>query len=337
MLRYLGFRVLQAVGVLWAAFTVSFAVLFLLPSDPVSIAAGADAGTPVDAAAIEQLQARYGLDRPVAMQYWNALSNAVHGDFGMSISTGQQVTDAIATALPSTLVLAGTALVFALVFGTAVAFLATYTRTKWLRSLLFSLPPLGVAVPTFWVGLILLQLFSFRLRLFPAFGDRGIEHVILPAITLALPTGAVIAQVLAAGLQTTWRQPFIEAARAKGASRLRIQTRHALKLSSIPAFTIAGVIVGNLLAGSVVVETVFSRAGIGRLTQMSVMAQDIPVVLGIVVFSATIFVLVNLAVDLLYPFIDPRITHGMNRAGAASSTEDDPAHGDTLLEVEARV
>ncbi|MCD2099264.1 MULTISPECIES: ABC transporter permease [Rhodococcus] len=336
MLRYLGFRVLQAVGVLWAAFTVSFAVLFLLPSDPVSIAAGADAGTPVDAAAIEQLQARYGLDQPIAAQYWNALSNAVRGDFGMSISTGQQVTDAIAAALPSTLVLAGTALVFAVVFGTAVAFLATYTRVHRLRSLLFSLPPLGVAVPTFWVGLILLQLFSFRLRLFPAFGDQGIEHVILPAITLALPTGAVIAQVLATSLQTTWRQPFIEAARAKGASRLRIQTRHALKLSSIPAFTIAGVIVGNLLAGSVVVETVFSRAGIGRLTQMSVMTQDIPVVLGIVVFSSTVFVLVNLAVDLLYPLIDPRITHGIDRGGAAS-TEDDPTHDDTLLEVEARV
>ena len=336
MLRYLGFRVLQAVGVLWAAFTVSFAVLFLLPSDPVSIAAGADAGTPVDAAAIEQLQARYGLDQPIAAQYWNALSNAVRGDFGMSISTGQQVTDAIAAALPSTLVLAGTALVFAVVFGTAVAFLATYTRVHRLRSLLFSLPPLGVAVPTFWVGLILLQLFSFRLRLFPAFGDQGIEHVILPAITLALPTGAVIAQVLATSLQTTWRQPFIEAARAKGASRLRIQTRHALKLSGIPAFTIAGVIVGNLLAGSVVVETVFSRAGIGRLTQMSVMTQDIPVVLGIVVFSSTVFVLVNLAVDLLYPLIDPRITHGIDRGGAAS-TEDDPTHDDTLLEVEARV
>ncbi len=105
-------------------------------------------------------------------------------------------------------------------FGTAVAFLATYTRAGWLRNLLFSLPPLGgVAVPTFWVGLILLQLFSFRLKLFPAFGDQGIETVILPAITLALPTGAVIAQVLATSLQTTWRQPFIEAARAKGASR----------------------------------------------------------------------------------------------------------------------
>lgn len=347
MLRYLGSRILQAVGVLWAAFTVSFAVLYLLPSDPVSIAAGADAGTPVDAAAIEQLQSRYGLDQPVWVQYWHALSNAVRGDLGMSISTGQQVTDAIAAALPSTLVLAVTALVLAVVLGTALAVLATYTRLGWLRNLLLCLPPLGVAVPTFWVGLLLLQLFSFRLRLFPAFGDQGIAHVILPAVTLALPTGAVIAQVLATSLQTTWRQPFIEAARAKGASRLRIQTRHALKLSSIPAFTIAGVVVGNLLAGSVVVETVFSRSGIGRLTQTAVMAQDIPVVQGIVVFSATVFVLVNLAVDLLYPLIDPRITHGGTASGESRGTASSESRGtasggqnaadETLLEVEARV
>jgi len=174
-----------------------------------------------------------------------------------------------------------------------------------------------VAVPTFWVGLLLLQLFSFRLHLFPAFGEGGVDHLILPAVTLALPTGAVIAQVLAASLESTRRQPFIDAARAKGVSRLRIQTRHALRLSSIPAFTIAGVIVGNLLAGSVVVETVFSRAGLGRLTQMSVMAQDIPVVQGVVVFGSLVFVLVNLVVDLLYPLIDPRIVGASGRSGSA--------------------
>ncbi|TCN52160.1 peptide/nickel transport system permease protein [Rhodococcus sp. SMB37] len=320
MLSYLASRFLQAVGVLWAAFTVSFGVLFLLPSDPVSMVAGSDNGTPVDAAAIEQLQARYGLDQPVWVQYWNALSNAVRGDFGISISTGRPVTEAIADALPSTLALASFALVLAVTFGTVVAFLATYTRIGWLRNVLFSLPPLGVAVPTFWVGLILLQLFSFRVKLFPAFGEGGIEHLLLPAITLALPTGAVIAQVLAVSLQTTARQPYIEAARAKGASRWRVQTRHALRLSSIPAFTIAGVIVGNLIAGSVVVETVFSRAGLGRLTQMSVMAQDIPVVLGIVVFGSVVFVIVNLVVDLFYPLIDPRIVHARGGADALSGS-----------------
>lgn len=322
MIRYLGLRVLQAIAVLWATFTVSFAVLFLLPSDPVSIAVdSASTGTTVDAAAVAELQARYGLDQPVWVQYWNSLSHAVRGDFGYSIATGQSVTEAIGNAVPSTLALASTALIFAVVFGAGVAFLATYTRVHWVRNLLFSLPLLGVAVPTFWVGLILLQLFSFRLKAFPAFGDQGVATLVLPAVTLALPTGAVIAQVLAASLQTTWRQPFIEAARAKGASRWQIQTRHALRLSSIPAFTIAGVLVGNLLAGSVVVETVFSRAGVGRLTQTSVMAQDIPVVQGIVVLSSLVYVLVNLAVDLLYPLIDPRIVEGRRSSERSDTVE----------------
>lgn len=308
MIRYLAQRVVQAILVLWAAFTMSFAVLFLLPSDPVSLAAdSAGSGTPVDAAAIAELQARYGLDQPVWVQYWHSLSGAVRGDFGFSIATGQKVTMAIFDAVPSTLALATTALVLALLFGGTVAFFATYTKTGWLRNLLFSIPPLGVAVPTFWVGLVLLQVFSFQLRWFPAFGDQGVPSLVLPAITLALPTGAVIASVLATSMTTTWRQPFVESARAKGVSRLRVQTKHVARLSSIPAFTIAGVLVGNLLAGSVVVETVFSRAGVGRLTQNSVMAQDIPVVQGVVVSISLVFVLVNLAVDLFYPLIDPRI------------------------------
>lgn len=322
MIRYIGQRVLQALAVLWAAFTISFIVLFLLPSDPVSLAVdSAGSGTPADAAAIAELQARYGLDQPVLVQYWHSLVGAVQGDFGLSIATGQPVTTAILDAVPSTLGLAGTALVSAVVFGSAVAYAATYTRIGWLKNLLLALPPLGVAVPTFWVGLLLLQLFSFRLRWFPAFGDAGAASLVLPAVTLALPTGAVIAQVLATSMATTWKQPFVDVARAKGVSRLRVQTRHVLRLSSIPAFTIAGVLVGTLLAGSVVVETVFSRAGVGRLTQTSVLAQDIPVVQGIVVLTSLVFVLVNLAVDLLYPLIDPRIVREYRPAQASAEPE----------------
>lgn len=322
MIRYIGQRVLQAVAVLWAAFTISFIVLFLLPSDPVSLAVdSAGSGTPADAAAIAELQARYGLDQPVLVQYWHSLVGAVQGDFGLSIATGQPVTTAILDAVPSTLGLAGTALVLAVVFGAAVAYAATYTEIPWLKNLLLALPPLGVAVPTFWVGLLLLQLFSFRLRWFPAFGDDGAASLVLPAVTLALPTGAVIAQVLATSMATTWKQPFVDVARAKGVSRIRVQTRHVLRLSSIPAFTIAGVLVGTLLAGSVVVETVFSRAGVGRLTQTSVLAQDIPVVQGIVVLTSLVFVLVNLAVDLLYPLIDPRIVREYRPVQASAEPE----------------
>lgn len=307
--RYVIGRLLQAVGVLWAAFTLSFAVLYLLPSDPVAVALDAAPGTPVDAAAVAELKARYGLDQPLWQQYWTALSHAVRGDLGHSIGNGQPVTQAIGEALPSTLALASTALLLAVVFGSAFAFAAAYVERPWLRGLLTSLPPVGASLPTFWVGLLLLQLFSFQLRLVPAFGGTGFSGTILPAITLAIPVGAVIAQVLYASLAATWRQPFVEVAFAKGASRWWVQLRHVLRPALAPALTVAGLWVGTVLAGSVVVENVFARAGLGRLTQTSVLYQDIPVVQGIVMFTALAFVLVNLAVDLVLPFLDPRVAH----------------------------
>lgn len=329
MARYLALRVLQAIWVLWAAFTISFVVLYLLPADPVSIAADSGgSGTPVDKAAIAELQARYGLDKPLWEQYWTALGHALQGDLGHSIATGQPVTDAIGDALPSTLGLTSLALLLAVLGGVAVAFAATYTRKRWLRNLLAALPSLGVSIPTFWTGLILLQLFSFRLHLAPAFGGHGLRGTILPAITLAIPIGAVIAQVLAAGLEATWRQPFTEVALAKGASRWWVQRKHVARLASVPALTIAGVLVGNMLAGSIVVETVFARAGVGRLTQGAVLAQDIPVVQGIVLLVSLLFVTVNLAVDLLYPLLDPRIAGGRRAASKNAVAHSDPANAE---------
>lgn len=332
MIRYVVQRALQALGVLWASFTVAFLILFALPSDPVSIAVQGNSATPVDQQAVADLQARYGLDQSLLSQYWTSLTHAIRGDFGTSISTGQPVTTAIGDALPNTLALASSALTLALLFGGLIAFATTYTRARWLRTALQALPPLGVAVPTFWVGLMLLQAFSFNLHIFPAFGDSGFSTLVLPAITLALPTGAVIAQVLASSMGTTWRQPFVETAQAKGARRFRVVSHHVVRLASIPALTIAGVLFGNLIASAVVVETVFSRAGVGRLMQTSVMAQDIPVVLGIVVMSTVAFVSINLIVDLLYPLIDPRIVETFRKktsptgAGALGTTEKEAAH-----------
>ncbi|MGW0181682.1 ABC transporter permease [Nocardia sp. NPDC003345] len=310
MAGYVLTRVLQAAGVLWAAFTVTFGVLYLLPADPVQLAVDATPGTPVDAAAVAELQARYGLDRPVLEQYWTALTHAVRGDLGYSLTTGQTVTAAIGEALPSTLALAGTTLLLAVVSGGGLALAAAYTERGWLRELLTALPPIGTAMPTFWVGLILLHLFSFQLRLVPAFGGTGFSGTILPAVTLAVPVGAVIAQVLYSNLADTWRQPFVAVAFAKGAARAGVQWRHVLRAAIGPALTVAGVWVGTVLAGSVIVETVFARAGVGRLTQIAVLNQDIPVVQGIVVFGAAAYVLVNLLVDLVYPLLDARVTDG---------------------------
>jgi len=313
MARYLSMRLLQAVAVLWAAFTVSFGVLYLLPADPVALAVGANPGVPVDPAAVAEMRARYGLDKPVWQQYWTALEHAVHGDLGHSLSTGQSVTGALGEALPSTLALAALALGLAVIFGAALALAAAYTERRWLRGLLTALSPIGASAPTFWVGLLLLQLFSFRLRLFPAFGGTGFTGTVLPAVTLAIPVGAVIAQVLYSGLAGTWRQPFIEVAFAKGASRWWVQLRHVLRPALAPALSVAGVWVGTVLAGSVVVETVFSRAGIGRLTQTAVLAEDIPVVQGVVMLTALAFVVVNLAVDVIHPILDPRVAQDFRR------------------------
>ncbi|MDT0483943.1 MULTISPECIES: ABC transporter permease [Streptomyces] len=317
MRRYVIKRLAQALGVLWAAYTVSFLVLDFLPGDPVSAMAGAGADSgQVDPAQLARLRHEYGFDKPVLVQYADHLGDAVRGDFGDSVSTGRSVTTTLSDALPQTLTLTGTALLLAVVLGGSLAVLATYTSRRWLRQLLLSLPPLGVSVPTFWVGLLLVELFSFRLRWFPAFGNDGLPGLVLPSLTLALPTGALVAQVLAKSLLTALDQAYVETARAKGAGRLRIHLRHALRNASLPALTVVGLLAGQLIAGSVVVETVFSRDGLGRVTAAAVTAQDIPLVQGVVVFGALIFVLANLIVDLVYPLLDPRIVVASGRKGS---------------------
>lgn len=319
MRRYVLRRIAQAAGVLWAAYTVSFFILYYLPGDAISALAGASADSgPISGAELARLKHQYGYDRPVLLQYLDYLGRAVRGDFGNAVSTGRPVRDTIAEALPPTLQLTAAAIALAVVFGGGLALLASYTRHRWLRQLLLSLPPLGVSVPTFWVGLMLVQLFSFRQHWFPAFGNDGAASIVLPAVTLAIPTGALVAQVLAKGMLTALEQPYVETAHAKGAGRVRIHLRHALRNASLPALTIIGLLVGQLLASSVVIETVFARNGLGRVTAAAVTAQDLPLVQGVVVFGALIFVLVNLAVDLVYPLLDPRIvTVPARRVGVA--------------------
>jgi peptide/nickel transport system permease protein len=312
--RYVIKRLAQAVGVLWAAYTVSFVVLDFLPGDPVTAmaSAGMDSGD-VDPARLAALRHEYGFDKPVLVQYADYLGRAVRGDFGDSISTGRPVTSTLTDALPQTLQLTGAALLLAVLLGGGLAVAATYTSRRWLRQLLLSLPPLGVSVPTFWVGLLLVEAFSFRLHWFPAFGNDGLRGLVLPALTLAIPTGAQVAQVLAKSLLTALDQAYVETARAKGAGRWRVHLRHALRNASLPALTVVGLLVGQLIAGSVVVETVFSRDGLGRVTAAAVTSQDIPLVQGVVVFGALIFVATNLLVDLVYPLLDPRIVVASDR------------------------
>ncbi|MFJ1456716.1 ABC transporter permease [Nocardia sp. N2S4-5] len=317
MIGYLAGRCAQAVVVLWAAFTVTFAVLYLLPSDPVAIQLGA-AGIETDSLTPQQLtaaKAQYGLDRPVLEQYWTLLTGVLHGDFGTSIAKHVPVTQLIGDRIGGTLVLSAIAGLLAVLLGTTVAYLAAFVRLRPLRLLLDRLPALGVAVPTFLVGLALIQYFSFQLGWLPSAGTGGWKYLVLPVITMALPAAAQLAQVLGRSFHDTLREQYIVTARAKGLSRGQVQLRHAFRNAALPALTIVGVLVGVTVTSAIVVETVFNRNGIGRLAQESVLVKDVPVVQAIVVLAATGFVLVNLIVDLLYPLLDPRITHTATAEG----------------------
>lgn len=328
-LRYLVSRLVQGLLVLWIAFTLSFFLLYWLPGDPVITMLGAGGELQnFDPAEVARLRAEFHLDQPLIVQYLFALGDLLRLDLGTSIQAGTPVTEAIATALPSTLALAASALVIALIVGTAVAVAATLTRRPWLRDILAALPGLGVALPTFWVGLMLLQIFSFRLPLFPAVGTGSPAAIVLPAGTLALPLSAIIAQVLFRSLQNAWIQPFVTTFHASGYTRLRLLLRQALPVALLPTLTMGGVLFGQALAGSVVVENVFSRQGLGRLAQTAVTGQDIPLVQGIVLFAAAVFVLLNLLTDLSYPLLDPRLR--------AARLKPEKKDGDTLAEAAVR-
>ncbi|WP_109208789.1 MULTISPECIES: ABC transporter permease [Microbacterium] len=305
---YIARRIGQGLVVLWAAYTISFLILYLLPGDAATLFAGGGDQEAIDPELVARLRSELGLDRPLWEQYLVALGKALTGDFGASTQTGRPASDLLLESLPPTLALTAFAFVLSVVFGIVLALSASLARAQWLRNLLSSLPPLGVSIPVFWIGLLLLQAFSFRLRLFPSMGNEGFESLVLPAITIAIPSGAFIAQLLSRSLRSTLAQPYVEIVRAKGASERRVQLGHAFRNAAIPSLTMVGVLIGGLLSGAVVTETVFSRLGIGRLVVTAVNNRDVPVVQTVVVFAALVFVIANLAVDLVYPLIDRRIT-----------------------------
>ncbi|MCB4770441.1 ABC transporter permease [Ancylobacter sp. Lp-2] len=314
MISYFLRRILHALIVLWATFTATFFLLYVLPGDRALSKLGADSGGgAVNLEELAKLRAEMGLDQPVLVQYLRALWRALHGDFGVSGQTGGDALAMFATGVPETLKLAACALALGLALGIGWALLATYTRSSTIRQILAGMPVIGVSVPPFWVGLVLLQFLSFQWNLLPAIGNAGLASLVLPAIVLAIPKAAVVAQILSRSLETSMKSPYIETAISRGASRARALLGHAFRNSIIPVITALGMAAGQLIAGSVVVETVFSRSGIGLITVKAVTYQDTPVVLVAVVFAASVFVTVNLVVDLFYPLIDRRIDIGMRR------------------------
>ncbi|MCU5775510.1 ABC transporter permease [Erwiniaceae bacterium BAC15a-03b] len=306
MKRYLTQRVGQALLVLWAAFSVSFVLLQVLPGDAILIKfQNPDLG--LSPAQIAEMREAYGVDSPIWQQYLHTLLAMLRGDFGYSVQAGVPVSELIASNFPDTLRLALPGFALAVLIAAVLAFASNLVGFRWLKNALQSLPSLFISIPTFWLGIALIQLFSFQLRWIPVINPGPLQGLILPIITLAVPISAPLAQILIRSLDQVQTQPFVAVARAKGASYSGVLWRHVTLNALLPVLTVAGLLLGELIAGALITETVFGLSGLGQLTQQAVNNQDVAVLQAIVMISATGFVVINLLVDLITPLLDPRL------------------------------
>ena len=305
VLRRILTRLAVGIGVLWGAATLTFLAVYLIPGDTALLILGGPDARPT-AETLAQVRADYLLDQPFIVQYGSYLGNLLQGDLGQSYRLRLPVTEAIGQQIGATAVLAGAAVGIALPLTFAVAVLSAQ-RANWLRSIVSGIEVVFAATPTFIIGFALLIVFSFTLRWFPIGGNQGTAALVLPALTLALAIFGTLSQVLRNELEDVLEQPFILTARSRGMRDLPVRIRHALRHAAIPVMTMSGFVVAALLGGSVVVETLFSRQGIGSLTLASVYNKDLPVIIGIVLLSAAVYVVVNLVIDLLYTLIDPKV------------------------------
>lgn len=306
MIAYITHRLLQAVPVLVGISVLSFLMLHLVPGDPVQIFAGDKPLTPERAA---ELRHQYGLDRPLVIQYADYASHALRGDLGMALRSQRPVLDSILEVLPGTAQLTLTALLVAAILGITLGILAAIAHGTWLDTAVMAVAMLGISTPVFYSSLLLILFFSFTLAWLPATGQGGPERLIMPATALGLSSSAVLARLVRSSMLEVLRQEYVTTARAKGLGPPLVVVRHALKNALIPAVTMLGLQLGALLGGAVVTETIFSRPGVGRLAVDAILSRDFPLVQGTVLFAAAVYVVVNLAVDVSYAVIDPRIRY----------------------------
>ncbi len=303
MLAYIARRLAQGVPVLFGVSLLVFAMVHLVPGDPVSIMLGENPSA-TDA---EVLRNQLGLDRPLPQQYLEFASRALQGDLGVSIRSRRPVFDEIADRAPSTIQLTVAAVALAVLLGITAGVLAASGPSP-LREAAQILSLAGLSLPTFWLGLLLILVVASWLRLLPVTAS-GPEGLVLPAITLASPAAAVIARMTRSTMLETLTTDAVRTAHAKGLPERVVLIRHVLRASLIPVVAIVGLQFGGLLAGSVIVESVFARPGIGRLAVQAILQRDFPLVQGVVLLVSTTYVLVNIVVDLLYAFVDPRIRY----------------------------
>lgn len=311
-LSYLGRRVLIAVFSLWAAITILFAMIHLVPGDPVSAILG-DAYT--ESAAVA-LRAQLGLDRPLLVQYVTYLGSIVTGDLGTSFISRQPVLGEVVGNFRFTLRLALAGLTVSVLLGIPLGFIAALRRGRIADIASMTVAVLGVSMPGFWLGILLMVVFSVQLGWLPLIGvgDRGDaidigRHLVLPAVTLGMRGAGLIARVTRSALLETLNQDYVRTARAKGARDRTVVVAHALRNAMLPIVTVAGLDLGRMLGGTTVIETVFSRPGTGVLLIQAVLTRDYPMIQAAFILFLTVIIFVNLLVDLLYARLDPRVVY----------------------------
>ncbi len=296
-------RLLGAILTLFITWTVVFGAMRLAPGDPVLLMLQ---GTPISDAAVDAARAKLGLDRPVIEQYASFLLNAARGNLGDSFRSRQPVTKLIADEFPYTLQLAIGGFVVGLLLGCTLGVIAGVCPNGWIDTACMTLALVGLSLPSFWIGMILIQVFATQLGWLPVLGI-GFDALILPSISLGLFIAGGLARLVRNSIIEVMAQDYIRTAYAKGLTTLRVIAKHAMRNAVIPPLTLLGIQFALLIGGAVVTETVFARPGIGRLLVQAVLEKDFPVVQGVVVLTTAAYVLINLAIDVAYGIIDPRV------------------------------
>lgn len=306
MTRYVVGRLIQAVPVVVGVATMLF-VLLRLSGDPAIIMAGGESASPQAIAAVRE---KFGLDRPLWEQYIIFISQLVRLDFGVSYSWHEPALGIVLNRLPTTVLLTGSSFILSFLIGVPLGLVASLMRGTVAARLAMLFSFLGQSIPSFWLGILLVLLFSVQLRWLPSFGSGDVQHLILPVITISGFAIARNARLVRSGMLEVMNEDYIRTARGKGANERVVVTRHALKNMLIPIITVSGLSIGFLVGGAVLAETIFAYPGVGSLLIQAVGTRDYPVVQATVFLTASAVVLANLLVDILYTYVDPRIRFG---------------------------
>ena len=304
-LEYLLRRFALAIPTVLIVSILVFGLMHMLPGEPVEIMLSEFGGNAED---IERLREQLGLNDPLHVQLGRFLWDALHGDLGRSLFNRRPVIDQILVQVPSTLQLTIGSILISLIIGVPLGIIAAIKHRSWIDALCMLFALVNVSAPTFWLALVMILVFSVGLGWFPATGSQGLRSLILPTISLGVASAGLIARLVRSSMLEVLSQNYIVTARSKGLRERIIILRHGFRNALIPTVTIIGLQIGNLLGGAVVVETVFARQGLGRMVIQAIMKKDYPLVQGTLLFIAVAYVLINLIIDWLYSFLDPRIS-----------------------------